>query len=467
MSVFHIGNYVVNKNRIGRGSFSKIYKGYHKDTKQVVAVKKIEVDNIKKISKNIKREIIVMKKLKHNNIVELYDVIYDYEDNYIYLIMEYCSKGDLNKFLDRRPLKEKYARRYFRQLRDGLKYLLDNNVMHRDLKPHNILLTENNILKLSDFGFARYFESNTLVETLCGSPMYMAPEIMKYKRYTNKSDLWSVGIILYESLTGKTPFNAKTFYDLIKHIEKKKIKIPPNIQLSDDCVELIYSLLKKNPENRISWEQFVYHKWFDEEQIQYENKLLEISVTQSFSKMNTLIENRKKQSIQENIDSIEISNKSISSSNSSSTKNVELSINLLFEYSDDELEQSDELDYVLVNNETSSRPSSGQSSRPSSGQSSRPSQGQSSRPSSGLSKLSSRSKPISIPFDMKEDHFSNESPQFNSLKDGSFIIVNPSPQRIARSDGSPSLMNNVRGYINSSISLLRDSFNYISGNNSI
>ena len=95
-----------------------------------------------------------------------------------------------------------------------------NGIFHRDIKPENLLVDKYNKLQLCDFGFARYFESNKLVETLCGSPMYMAPEIMKYKRYTNKSDLWSVGIILFEAVTGRPPFNAKTFYDLIKHIEK-------------------------------------------------------------------------------------------------------------------------------------------------------------------------------------------------------------------------------------------------------
>ena len=196
MDTFIIGNYIVDRKRIGRGSFSKIYKGIHKDTKQVIAVKKIEIDNIKKLNSNIEREINVMKELSHPNIVKLYDVIYDYDNNNIYLIIEYCSKGDFNKFLNKRPLKEKYAKKYIKQLTDGLKYLLQNNIMHRDLKPHNILLTEKNELKLSDFGFARYFEKNTLVETLCGSPMYMAPEIMKYREYTNKSDLWSVGVIM-------------------------------------------------------------------------------------------------------------------------------------------------------------------------------------------------------------------------------------------------------------------------------
>ena len=429
MSTFQIGNYIVKKGRIGRGSFSRIYKGFHKKTKKIVAVKKIEVDDIKRISKNIKREIEVMKQLKHKNILELYDVVYDYDENYIYLIIEYCSKGDFNKFLNKRPLKEKYAKKYFRQLRDGLKYLLDNNVMHRDLKPHNILLTDKNEIKLSDFGFARYFESNKLVETLCGSPMYMAPEIMKYKSYTNKSDLWSVGIILFEALTGHPPFNAKTFYDLIKHIEKKKIVIPSNVELSKPCCNLIHQLLKKEPEDRISWSNFFYHEWFnDEKKMKYENNLLEISIRNdlSFSDINRLISGR------QSIESVNSNNRSNVLSELEISSDIELSEQLLYEDDDDDDDDDDdeEYDYTTSNTPILNIP---------------------------------RSKPI--PIVMVEDHFISESPQFVDLREGSFIIINTPPQPVIRSEQG--IMGNVRSYINSSISLLKDSINYISGNNSI
>ena len=415
MNVFHVGDYILDKKKIGRGSFSKIYKGWHKETDQVVAVKRIEVDDIKKVSKNIKREIKVMKQLKHPNIVELYDVIYDYKEGFIYLVMEYCAKGDFNAFLGKRPLKEKYAKRYFRQLRDGLQYLLKNNVMHRDLKPHNILLTELNEVKLSDFGFARFFESNKLVETMCGSPMYMGPEIMKYKCYTNKSDLWSVGIILYEALTGHPPFNSKTFYDLIKHIEKRRIMIPSNIKLSKECEHLIYALLKKNPNQRISWEAFFRHPWFGDHHLIRENQLLEISMNPMHS-MHDL---------------------------------DELSPNLLYEESDEETENDDE--QTETNDEGSDEGDDEYfecRSRL--------------RPSKPIP-----SKPIPVP--VMDDYLvvGKQSPQFMDLREGSYVIVSSPGQHVMRSDNSPSLMNHVKGYIHSSISLLKDSVNYIRGNHSI
>ena len=458
METFIIGNYVVDRKRIGRGSFSKIYKGIHKDTRQIVAVKKIELDNIKKLNSNIEREINVMKKLSHPNIVKLYDVVYDYNNNNIYLIIEYCSKGDFNKFLNKRPLKEKYARKYMRQLADGLKYLLENNIMHRDLKPHNILLTEDNKLKLSDFGFARYFEKNTLVETLCGSPMYMAPEIMKHREYTNKSDLWSVGIIIYETLTGRPPFNSKTFYNLLKNIEQKKIVIQPNIILSNDCKDLIYSLLVKDPRKRISWNNFFNHKWFiDNDTLKMENKLITIDVDLTNSTMNNLLKNKQKlnKSFNELISSKNLNKSSSVESDDFKDENDYLELNfedIIESDSYKEIDEENKEDLVNLNERDTNQSFE--------------------HVIIDITKPK-RSTPIPITNNCNQNYFSNiqqNSPMFNSLKEGSFIIVNTPPKDIIRSDttyNGSNIIRNVKGYFNSSMSLLRDSINYINGNNSV
>ena len=124
-----------------------------------------------------------MIKLSHPNIVKLYDLIVDTSYNNIYFVFDYFPKGDFAKFLDNKPLKEKYCKKYAKQLADGLRYLLDNNIIHRDLKPQNILVTNELDIKITDFGFARKFDNGVLFNTLCGSPMYMAPEII------NKQDL--------------------------------------------------------------------------------------------------------------------------------------------------------------------------------------------------------------------------------------------------------------------------------------
>jgi len=277
MSENEIGNYYISKERIGRGAFSIIYKGHTKYTNTVVAIKELNYDTNKKMMENIKNEFDIMKKLKHENIVTLHDIYYDKLNKNIYLVLDYYKRGDLNKFLAKKPLKETYARTYMNQLSSGLKYLIDNNILHRDLKPQNILVSDSYILKITDFGFARYFDKDIIIQTLCGSPMYMAPEIMKYKKYNNKSDLWSVGVIMYEMLFGEVPFRAKNFIDLIKCINKKKILIPSKFIISDNCSYLLFKLLEKDPEKRIEWNDFFNSKWLLEEDPI--NKLLDFSMS--------------------------------------------------------------------------------------------------------------------------------------------------------------------------------------------
>ena len=199
----------------------------------------------------IKREFSLLKRLNHPNIIKLHDVIIDTNFNNIYFIIDYYSKGDLASFLKRRPLKEKYCKKYLKQLACGLEYLHSNNILHRDLKPQNILLTDSYDIKLTDFGFARIIDKNEMINTLCGSPMYMAPEIINKRDYNIKSDLWSVGIIMYEMLYGCVPFNVNNFIEKIKKINQDHIIFNNKIHISQECHNLLLSLLQKNPSQRI------------------------------------------------------------------------------------------------------------------------------------------------------------------------------------------------------------------------
>ena len=282
-ATFEVKDYVIFRKKIGKGAFSTVYKGYNKKTKLQVAIKEITLDTLNKHKKMFKRETDIMLKLKHPNIINLYDTIIDENSENVYLIMDYYGRGDFSKFLKKRPLKEKYAVKYLKQLSEGLKYLLSNNIIHRDLKPQNILVSDVGDIKITDFGFARYFDNDLLIQTICGSPLYMAPEIMKSQKYGHKSDLWSVGIIFYEMLVGETPFKSKNIYELIRKIENQSVKLPPKFSLSINCQNLLFSLLKKNPEERISWEDFFNHQLlinvdFNER----ENKLMEISNLENF-----------------------------------------------------------------------------------------------------------------------------------------------------------------------------------------
>ena len=265
METFKLGKYIIFKEKIGRGTFSNVYKGYYPELKVEIAVKKINRRGIEKMRKYIDTEIEIMKDLNHPNITKLYDVIYDNRKNYenIYLILEYCPNGDLTSLLKKKKIMdESEAKKYLQQLANGLKYLTENNIFHRDLKPQNILIGKDNILKITDFGFAKSVNSSDISETFCGSPLYMAPEILTYQKYTYTADLWSVGVILYEMLTGETPFTGNNLYNLVSNMKDNEVRIPNYTNLSSECKQLLFSLLQKDPSNRLSWEKFYNHPWF-------------------------------------------------------------------------------------------------------------------------------------------------------------------------------------------------------------
>lgn len=261
---------------IGQGSFSLVYKGRNKETGNMVAIKKINLTFNKDFSKNrIEHEIKIMKSLDHPHIVKFYDAIYDQYNN-INLIMEFCQKGDLASFLNHKPLKEKYAKDLMTQIKDAVQYLYQKNIMHRDIKPQNILLTNNKTIKLTDFGFAKSFKSNEkkLSHTICGSPIYMAPEIIKSNCYNEKADLWSLGVILYEMIVGVPPYKANNHLELIRKINHNPIYLPSSILISSHCRSLINELLQKNPDDRIDYPYLFNHPWFSYQ----ENELEEMNL---------------------------------------------------------------------------------------------------------------------------------------------------------------------------------------------
>ena len=243
MNTFKVKDYTIYSKKIGTGSFSTIHKAYKDNTNKPYAIKKINYDPKNMITENYKTEFNLLRKINHKHIIKLYDIIIDKHNENIYLVLDYYKNGDLGTFLRNKSLKEKFAKKYMLQLKDGLQYLIKNNIMHRDLKPQNILITDEYTLKITDFGLARYFQNDNLISTICGSPMYMSPEILQKKNYNIKSDLWSVGIILYQMLYGKVPFKSKNIVSLIKEINKNSIVYVNNYIISQECIELIQKLL--------------------------------------------------------------------------------------------------------------------------------------------------------------------------------------------------------------------------------
>ncbi|XP_069476172.1 serine/threonine-protein kinase ULK1 isoform X2 [Ambystoma mexicanum] len=261
------------KDLIGHGAFAVVFKGRHKEKPDVeVAVKCINKKNLAKSQTLLGKEIKILKELKHENIVALYD--FQELSNSVYLVMEYCNGGDLADYLHTmRTLSEDTIRLFLQQIAGAMRVLHSKGIIHRDLKPQNILLAStggrksnpNNIrIKIADFGFARYLQSNMMAATLCGSPMYMAPEVIMSQHYDAKADLWSIGTIIYQCLTGKAPFQASTPQDLRLFYEKNK-SLTPNIprETSSRLRELLIGLLQRNQKDRMDFEEFFHHPYLD------------------------------------------------------------------------------------------------------------------------------------------------------------------------------------------------------------
>ena len=252
MDYEQIGDYFFYLNPIGNGSFSTIYKGYRITDKLPIAVKKITKIIDKKY---INSEIDLMKKINSKYIIKLFDVIH--YKNHLYLFLEYCNQGDLSKYIYSNN--SSYDEEYIYQIIKGLQCLFNSKIIHRDIKPHNILIKDN-VIKISDFGFAKTFNDNDLISTFCGSPLYMAPEILKLKEYTNKADIWSLGVIVFEIIFKKHPYPSKNKAELIKHLKNNtKINIP---HIDEKLKDLLEKLLEKNEYTRITWDDVFSHPWF-------------------------------------------------------------------------------------------------------------------------------------------------------------------------------------------------------------
>ncbi|CAN4109686.1 unnamed protein product [Withania somnifera] len=167
---------------------------------------------------------------------------------------------------------EATAKHFMQQLASGLKILCENNLIHRDLKPQKLLLSatdDNSTLKIADFGFARSLQPRVLAETLCGSPLYMAPEIMQLQKYDAKGDLWSVGAILFQLVTGKTPFTGNNQIQLLHNIvNSTKLQFPLDAEnLRPHCIDLCRKLLHRNPVERLTFEEFFNQPFLAQKQL--------------------------------------------------------------------------------------------------------------------------------------------------------------------------------------------------------
>ncbi|KAM0687506.1 hypothetical protein COBT_001251 [Conglomerata obtusa] len=245
---------------LGAGQFGQVWLVKHKTTNYITALKILNKSAITQTStKQLRRELEIHSNLKHPNILQMYGYFHD--KNNIYIILEYACNGELFNLLQRNSrFSETSSANYIFQVAKALFYMHKNSVIHRDLKPENILIGADNKLKLADFGWAvRNIDRRRY--TYCGTQEYLAPEMVTEKRHDNAVDLWCLGVLCYEFLTGKTPFEGGTrnLADIREKILALKYEFPDF--LSDDAKDFVRKLLVVEKDKRLGIHEIRKHPW--------------------------------------------------------------------------------------------------------------------------------------------------------------------------------------------------------------
>jgi calcium/calmodulin-dependent protein kinase I len=235
--------------------------GIDKKTKAKVAVKIIDKKKVEESPQLLENEITIMKKIHHKNIVALH-AVFDAPDSLI-IVMELMQGGELyEKIVEKKHFSEKDASFLMRQVFDALEYLHSIGVVHRDLKLENMLLAKKDSLdmKLADFGLSKLYSGQAL-QTACGTPFYVAPDILLGTGYGPGVDMWACGVLLYILLSGRLPFHADNDADLFRLIMEGKLvfKSPQFDNISKEAVDLIKHLLVVDPETRYTARQALDH----------------------------------------------------------------------------------------------------------------------------------------------------------------------------------------------------------------
>ncbi|CAD8161338.1 unnamed protein product [Paramecium pentaurelia] len=241
----------------GKGSYGAAYLALQLNTKLQCIIKVINISNMNnKQKENAICEAKIMKDLKHPGIIKYYESFFENDTN-LCIVMEYAEKGNLEQMLleykqNNEYLNETLIIDWFTQLCLAVKYLHDQNIIHRDIKTQNIFITKDNFIKLGDFGIAKEIEcKEQLCKTSIGTPYYISPEAFQSKPYNNKSDMWSLGCVLYEMISLRHAFDAKTIEGLgIKILRGQYPPIPEHY--SDELKNLVTKLLVVDPTKRFN-----------------------------------------------------------------------------------------------------------------------------------------------------------------------------------------------------------------------
>ncbi|KAL6043927.1 Serine/threonine-protein kinase stk11 [Balamuthia mandrillaris] len=261
---------------LGKGSYGKVREALDTTTLHIVAIKILKKQLLRKLpggggEASVKQEIAIMKTLKHPNVVAFIESFSNEEKGKLYIVLEHVGGGTLQDLLNRvspSRLSLKQARSFFLDLINGLEYIHGQGVVHRDIKPGNLMITEEGKLKISDFGVAEQlsaYDDPSYSSKTQGSPAFQPPEVASgAERITGvKGDVWAAGVSLYYIITGKYPFEGSTVYTLFENIAKADYNIPAWVDRP--LADLLHGMLEPDKEKRFSIAKIKSHRWFLQE----------------------------------------------------------------------------------------------------------------------------------------------------------------------------------------------------------
>ncbi|XP_036444028.1 aurora kinase A [Colossoma macropomum] len=244
---------------LGKGKFGSVYLARERQTKFILALKVLFKKQLEKagVEHQLRREVEIQSHLRHPNILRLYGYFHD--SARVYLILEFAPKGELYGELQRcGTFDDQRSATYIMELADALNYCHSKKVIHRDIKPENLLLGANGELKIADFGWSVHTPSSRR-STLCGTLDYLPPEMIEGKTHDEKVDLWSLGVLCYEFLVGRPPFETKSHEETYRKISRVEFTYPAHV--SEGSRDLINKLLKHNPMHRLPIQGVLSHYW--------------------------------------------------------------------------------------------------------------------------------------------------------------------------------------------------------------
>ncbi|GBG31164.1 Protein kinase, putative [Hondaea fermentalgiana] len=275
------------KRELGAGTFATVKLGVLKRTGQAYAIKIIDKATLQENREALLTEISILKQVDHINVINMKEIFETRKK--LYLIMDVLDGGELfDRIVENGTFSEKDASDLSRSIIGAIGYLHSLGIVHRDLKPENLLYTDrspNAEIKIADFGLSKFITDGELLHTACGTPGYVAPEVLLLQGYGKQVDMWSVGVIVYILLCGFPPFYAENDAEMFEAIKAASYDFPSPYwdRISDSAKDLVRGLLQKNPDRRLTTEQALEHPWITGESASTEVNTVLIETLKEFN----------------------------------------------------------------------------------------------------------------------------------------------------------------------------------------